>query len=88
MQPPSLVIEPVVAYDSGSCRDHVGSEYRRGQTYYQQNFAASGAAESSAADVVLVVDESGSIDMEVLWIREVPAVYATYSHLYKYKQCP
>ena len=53
------------------CRDHVGSEYSKGKAFYRQTFNTSGAAEDSAADVVLVVDESGSIDMKVLWIREV-----------------
>ena len=61
----------LLCYDSELCRDHVGSEYRRGQTYYRQSFTARGEAETSAADVVLVVDESGSIDMKVLWITQV-----------------
>ena len=39
--------------------------------YYQQAFNASGAAADSAADVVVVVDESGSIHMKALWIRQV-----------------
>ena len=54
-----------------SCRDHEGTEYNREAVYYRQSFTTSGAAEDSAADVVMVVDESGSIYEEVLWIREV-----------------
>ena len=64
----------------GLCRDHVGSQYRRGASYYRQNFAVSGAAENSAADIVLVVDESGSIDMKVLWIREVCLSHTRHAH--------
>ena len=67
-------------YDSGFCRDHTGSKYGVGEIFYRQNFAASGGAETSAADVVLVVDESGSIDMKVLWIREVWLPFMLFPH--------
>lgn len=53
------------------CRDHEGTEYARGEVYYRQTFNASGAALDAAADVVVVVDESGSIYTKALWIREV-----------------
>ena len=56
---------------TGSCIDHEGSEYSRDEVYYRQSFTTSGPAMDSAADVVVVVDESGSIYMETLWIREV-----------------
>lgn len=57
--------------NTGSCRDHEGTEYAREEVYYRQTFNASGAALDSAADVVVVVDESGSIHLKALWIREV-----------------
>ena len=49
--------------------------------YYRQSFNASGAAADSAADVVLVVDESGSIYQKTLWIREVYTCIYTHCNM-------
>ena len=48
--------------------DQVGLEYSEGEAYYRLAFRASG---EEAADVILVVDESGSLDAMTHWISLV-----------------
>ena len=56
-----------------------------GEVFYRQTVNLSGAALETAADVVVVVDESGSIAMETHWLREVgqrthPIIIGALSH--------
>lgn len=56
------------------CEDHLGTGYSEGAPYYTVSYNTSGAASEAAADVVFVVDESGSVDMKRQWIRDVRTV--------------
>ena len=53
---------------AGVCVDQVGLEYSEREAYYRLAFRASG---EEAADVILVVDESGSLDAMTHWISLV-----------------
>lgn len=59
---------------AGLCEDHLGTGYSEGAPYYTVSYNTSGAASEAAADVVFVVDESGSVDMRRQWIRDVRTV--------------
>ena len=56
---------------AGVCEDHIGSKYRGGQFYYAVTYNTSGPASEAAADVVFVVDESGSVHLKREWIKDV-----------------
>ena len=63
--------ELITVSDSPStCIDYTDQTYPEGTYYYDVRLVGVGLASQAAADVVLVVDESGSMAMEHEWIRE------------------
>lgn len=52
------------------CLDHRNQPYREDTYYYDVRPVGVGQASQAAADIVFVVDESGSMAMEHEWIRE------------------
>lgn len=52
------------------CVNHVNEAYLAGSYYYDVRPVGVGPASEAAADVIFVVDESGSMAMEHAWIRE------------------
>ncbi len=62
-----------------TCQDHQGTPYPEGQFYYSVDTFTSGEANQAAADIIFVVDESGSMFMEHAWIRK--EVYVLESQL-------
>lgn len=50
--------------------DHIGQTHPEGSYYYDVRPAGVGPASQAAADIVFVVDESGSMAMEHEWIRQ------------------
>ena len=53
------------------CKDYKGAEYQEGQQFYNVVKMISGQALFEAADVVFIVDESGSMTSGHEWIRVV-----------------
>ena len=51
------------------CEDHVNRKFSEGSFFYTLKPFAIGPASSAAADIIFVVDESGSMAMEHEWIR-------------------
>ena len=58
----SCVVDPFL------CEDQFGGEYTEGTSYFNLMFFPTGAS-TEAADIIFVVDESGSMAMEHEWLR-------------------
>ena len=52
------------------CKDHLNQAYMQTDYYYSVMSFASGPATQAAADIIFVVDESGSMAMEHEWIQK------------------
>ena len=52
------------------CTDHLDQQYSEGAYYYDARPVGVGPASQAAADIVFVVDESGSMALEHQWIRD------------------
>lgn len=57
------------------CADHMNQPYPEGSYYYDVRPVGVGPASQAAADIVFVVDESGSMAMEHEWIREEVRIF-------------
>ena len=51
------------------CEDHLNQVYSEGSVYYIMTFSTTDPASQAAADIIFVVDESGSMAMEHEWIQ-------------------
>jgi len=61
---------PSFAASPSTCVAHDNVEYQEGSHYYHVRPVGIGSASQVAADVIFVVDESGSMEGEQAWIRE------------------
>lgn len=52
------------------CRGDINEVFEQGEYFYSTRFLASGPASEAAADIIFIVDESGSMVMEHSWIQK------------------